>query len=454
MVRDMTKGRPLGRILGFCLPLLVGNLFQQFYNMADSIIVGQFLGKSAFAAVGSTGSINFLIIGFVLGLASGFSIPVSQEFGAGDENAMRRCVANSIYLSAAITLLLTLVTVLTTRQILVLLRTPEDILEDAYAYILIIFAGMAATMLYNLPAGILRALGDSKTPLYFLAVACVLNVALDYVFIAIVPLGVAGAAYATVVSQAVSGLLCLIYIKKKFPILRLSKEDMRPNRQICHRLLNAGVPMGLQFSITAVGSIILQAAVNGLGSDVVAAISAASRVQAIVTAPMETMGITMATYCGQNYGAGRIDRVRKGVLQSTIVSMAYCVLAFFASVQFGRQISRLFIQGSETVIFDYIHQFLFVNGAFFPLLMIILIYRNSLQGLGFSRAAMFAGLFELIGRSAVAFWLVGPFGYAAVCYANPAAWVLADALLLPLYIYEIKRMLRWQAGRERLAAGA
>lgn len=441
MVKDLTTGNPLKLILLFSLPMVVGNLFQQFYNMADSIVVGQFLGVNALAAVGSTGSISFLVLGFATGTCSGLCIPVAQAFGAGDHKTMRRYVTNSVYIAAAITVLITAGTLLFTRQILVLMQTPADIFEDAYAYIIVVFAGTGALMLYNLLSGVLRALGDSKTPLYFLIVASVLNVGLDVLFIVPFRMGTAGAAYATVIAQAVSGLLCLVYIWKRFPILRMKREDWRPDAALIRRMLAMGVPMGLQFSLTAVGSILLQTAVNGLGSGIVAAVTAAGKVSLIVTQPMETIGLTMATYCGQNLGAGKIERIHRGIRTSVVLTLGYSVAACLIVALWGGEISRLFISGDDVDgILEQIRYFLIINGLFYPLLTLIFIFRNSLQGLGSGIPAMTAGIFELVGRSFVAFCLVGTFGFNAVCFANPAAWVAADLLLLPVYFVVIRRL--------------
>ncbi|HIQ58061.1 MAG TPA: MATE family efflux transporter [Candidatus Merdivicinus intestinavium] len=441
MVKDLTSGKPLKLILMFSLPLVLGNLFQQFYNMADTIIVGKCLGVNALAAVGSTGSLNFLVMGFATGICSGLTIPVAQYFGAKDEHNVRRCVANSLYVVLAITAVLTAATMLFTRQILALMQTPADIFEDAYAYIIVIFGGMGVTLLYNLLSGILRALGDSRTPLYFLVVASLLNVVLDLVFIQLFHTGVAGAAYATVISQGVSALLCLVYMVRKFPLLRIRGEDWSLSGSHVRRMLGIGVPMGLQFSITAVGSIILQSAVNSLGSSAVAAIAAGSKVQMLLTQPLETMGITMATYCGQNMGAMRVDRIRQGIRQATWVSLAYSVLAFGISFVAGKQIALLFLDAGEVQILNDVFRFLMVNGCFYPFLALIYLYRNSLQGLGYAVPAMAAGIFELVGRAAVAFCLVGIWGYSAVCFANPAAWIAADILLLPVY-FAVSRRLR------------
>ncbi len=440
MVKDLTNGSPLKLILMFSLPLVLGNLFQQFYNMADTIIVGKCLGVNALAAVGATGSLNFLIMGFATGTCSGLTIPVAQFFGAKDEHNVRRCVANSLYVVLAVTVVLTTVTMLSTRQILELMQTPSDIIDGAYDYLIVIFAGMGVTLLYNLLSGILRALGDSKTPLYFLIIASLLNVVLDLVFIQVFHSGVAGAAYATVISQGVAALLCLVYMIWKFPLLRITGADWQYSWSHIRRMLGIGIPMGLQFSITAVGSIILQSAVNSLGSGVVAAISAGSRVQMLLTQPLDTMGITMATYCGQNLGAMRPDRIRTGVRQATWVSLGYSVAAFLISIMAGKQISLLFLDAGEVQIIGEVYRFLMINGVFYPLLALIFIYRNSLQGLGYAVPAMAAGMFELVGRAAVSFCLVGTLGYTAVCLANPAAWIAADILLLPVYFMAMKRL--------------
>ena len=440
MTRDMTTGSPLAKILAFCAPLLVGNLFQQFYNLADSIIVGRILGVNAFAAVGSTGALNFLVLGFALGICSGFAIPIAQSFGAGDGEAVRSRAGQLVWLGAIFSLLLTALTYFTTGDILHLVNTPAEIYEDAYRYIFIIFMGSGATILYNLCSGVLRALGDSRTPLLFLIGAVAINVVLDIVFMTSLGMGVEGAAYATVISQAASGLACLLYIRARVPALHLRYQHLRPS---LHRMLyisSIGVPMGLQFSITAVGSIILQSAVNSLGAGAVAAVSAGARVHNIMAAPMETAGLTMATYCGQNLGAGRTDRIRKGVMSITWVTIGYSLLAFAVNYFAGTAIACLFMDADQTEILAQVHRYLTVNGMAYPLLVLIFIFRNSLQGMGFSSSAMFAGLAELIARALVAFGFVGRYAFAAVCVANPLAWLFADLILLPLYAVKLHRL--------------
>lgn len=440
MVKDLTEGKPLKLILMFSLPIVLGCLFQQFYSMSDTIIVGKCIGVNALAAVGATGSLNFLIMGFATGICSGLTIPMAQFFGAKDEENVRRCAANALYVVAAVTILLTAVTMLFTRQILELMQTPSDIFQGAYDYIIVIFAGMGVTLLYNLLSGILRALGDSKTPLYFLVIASLLNIVLDLIFIRNFGMNVEGAAYATVISQAVSALLCLAYMIWKFPILRLHTRDWQFRWNLITKMLQIGVPMGLQFSITAVGSIILQSAVNTLGSAAVAAVAAASKVQMILTQPLETLGVTMATYCGQNLGALKLKRIQTGVRQTIWVGLGYSVIGFLIGNLAGQQIALLFLDASETQILEQVGLFLFLNGIGFPLLGTLLIYRNALQGLGFAVPAMAAGMFELIGRAAVAFCLVGVFGFPAVCLANPAAWIMANILLVPVYYLSMRRL--------------
>jgi len=440
MVRDMTEGNPLKLILSFAFPLAVGNIFQQFYNMADTIIVGKFVGVDALAAVGSTGSLNFLILGFVLGVCGGFSIPVSQCFGAGDMKGMRRCVANAIYLGVGITAIFTLITMFFTRQFLVWMQTPADIFEGAYSYISVIFGGMFTMMTYNLLSGFLRALGDSRTPLLFLMISSITNVVLDLVFILLFDAGIAGAAWATVLSQGLSGVLCILFIVKRFPQLHLDKDDQQVDPAVMKRLLQNGIPMALQFSITAVGGVILQTAVNTLGSTVVAAITAGSKVQNLMTGPMDSLGSTSATYCGQNLGAKRIDRLHSGIRKLVLVITIYTCFATAVSMLFGSKIALLFIDGGETQVLEYVRTYLFINSAFFIALSMIFIFRNALQGMGFGFSAMLAGIFELVARTSVAFLLVKPFGFIGACMSNPAAWIAADLLLIPMYFFVMRKL--------------
>ena len=319
---DMTAGSPFKIILNFTIPIFIGNVFQQFYNMADTIIVGKFVGTGALAAVGSVGTIVFLIIGFLQGLTAGFSVLTAQRFGAGDMKNMRKSVGTACVLSVIITVIMTAGSMLGMKRLLEFMNTPEDIFADAYAYIMIICGGIAATVLYNLLSGILRALGDSKTPLYFLILSALLNVGLDLFFIIVFHMGVAGAAYATVISQGVSGIGCLIYIVKKVPLLKMQAEDFRPEGYLVKMEMAVGIPMALQYSITAIGTMMVQSSLNLLGSLSVAAFTAANKIESVVTQAYVALGTTMATYCAQNIGAGDIKRIRRGFKSATIMVLS------------------------------------------------------------------------------------------------------------------------------------
>lgn len=439
MTMDMTTGRPLSRILRFFVPVLLGNLLQQLYSTADSVIVSRFIGVDAFAGVSATGPLNFLILGLALGMCSGFAIPVSQEFGAGNHVNMRRCFANALYAGGVIAVIMAVATAILTPHILRLVGTPSDIFDYSCTYIRIIFIGIPATVLYNLLSGVMRAVGDGKTPLIMLLLSSVLNIILDIVFILVFKMGIAGAAVATILSQFVSGLLCLYVIFVRTDVLKVRAGEWTFSKAIVRRLVGIGMPMGLQFSITAIGSTILQSAVNSLGSGAVAAIGAGGRAQFIFTTPLEAIGVTMATYCGQNLGARRIDRVRKGVRDITIVMAIYCAVAFALQMLVGKYIVMLFTGVSDPMLLADATEYLNIVMAFAFLLAIVLIYRNSVQGLGYSNAAMFAGIMELFGRVFVAAVLVRNFGFIGASFANPAAWICADVLLVPLYFMIVKK---------------
>ncbi|MBR1820915.1 MAG: MATE family efflux transporter [Clostridia bacterium] len=440
MVRDMTHGSPMKLIFGFWFPLLLGNLFQQVYNLVDSIIVGRFVGVDAFAGVSATGSLNFMILGFLLGMCSGCAIPVAQSFGENDPHAMRKYFANAIYLCGGISVVMSVATVLLTPAILRWTGTPADIMDEAYHYIVYIFGGMVAIMLYNLSSGVLRAVGNTRTPLYFLILSCAVNVVLDLLFVVRFNMGVTGAAVATVVSQLLSGVLCMRLIFKKYDVLRIRGAEWKPDAACVRRLSGMGLPMGMQFSITAIGSLIMQTAVNSLGSGAVAAIGAGAKIYSLFCCPFDAIGATIATWCGQNLGARRIDRVRMGVRRSLLAMTVYAVLALGFVRLFGAPLIRLFITGEQTAIVADALKYLNMVVLFFIPLLLIFVLRNALQGLGFSRIAMFAGLFELVGRTFVAFTLVKPYGFSGAILANPAAWIMADVLLIPAYFSAIRRL--------------
>ena len=435
MTKDMTKGSPMGLILGFSIPLLFGFLFQQFYSLVDTVIVGRFLGTENLAAVGSTGSVNFLIIGFCMGICSGFSIPISHKFGAGDYSGMRRVVANCIWLSIAFAAVLTVLTTILCRPILVMMKTPENILEGAYTYIWIIFLGIPTTFLYNMTSGVIRALGDSKTPVIFLIMASFINIGLDLFFIINLQMGVAGAAWATVISQGVSGLCCLLFMIKKFEILRIQKGEWGFDTHLCGSLCGMGVPMGLQYSITAIGSVILQSATNSLGSDAVAAVTAAGRVSGFLACPFDAMGSTMATYGGQNVGAGKLERLGTGLKSCVMLGAGYSVIAFVIAFFAGEPLARLFLDADQVAIIGDVRLFLIINTLFYFPLALVNIVRFLIQGMGFPTFAILAGVFEMIARSLAGIFLVPVIGYMGVCLGSPIAWMFADAFLIPAYIH-------------------
>ena len=443
MTKDLTQGSPMGLIVRFALPTLLGMLFQQLYNMVDTMIVGKLLGASALAAVGSTGSINFFVIGFCMGLCGGFAIPVAQRMGANEPSKMRRYVANSAYLAALFSLLLTTATGLLCRTILTVMRTPADIFDNAYTYIFIIFMGIPATILYNLLAGILRSLGDSKTPVVFLALSSFLNIFLDFALILWFDAGVAGAAIATVVSQGISGVACLCYMAKKYPILRMSREERRLDVHSCRVLCAMGIPMGLQYSITAIGSVILQTAVNTLGSTYVAAVSAGVKLFQLLGCPFDAMGATMATYCGQNVGACRLDRLGQGIRSCSLLGLAYAVMAFCAMLVFADPCAMLFLNPSEPqldLLVSLTSRYVTSVTAFFFPLALVNIIRFSIQGMGYSSFAILAGVLEMAARAGVGLGLVPVFGYTAVCVASPAAWIAADLFLVPAAFACIRKL--------------
>lgn len=441
--RDLTTGSPMRLMLSFMLPLIFGLLFQQFYSMVDTVVVGKFLGVEALAGVGSTGSINFLVLGLCNGICAGFAIPVAQKFGQRDYDGLRRFVGNMIWLGVVIALTVTLTTTSLCRRILTWMDTPEDTFSYAYEYIWIIFLGIPATMLYNLLSGILRSLGDSRTPLYFLILSSLLNVALDVAFIVGFRMGVAGAGWATLLSQLISGALCLVYMAKRFPLLRLSRDDIRFRGVYARHLLAMGLPMGLQYSITAIGSILLQTAVNGLGANAMAAVTAGSKVTMLCACPFDAMGTTAATFAGQNLGAGKPERIHQGVRDCTVLGVVYSGAILLAMYFWGGSLSMLFLDSKDAAsvaaIAPMSRQFVLANLVFYVPLLFVNLLRFTIQGLGFSELAVVAGVFEMVARGVFGLCLVPWLGFSAVCFASPAAWIMADAFLFPAYVSCMKK---------------
>lgn len=435
MTKDMTKGSPFKLILGFAFPMLLGMLFQQFYNLVDTMIVGKTLGVSALAGVGATGSINFMIIGFCMGICNGFAIPVAQQFGAGKYSELRKYVFNGYICSAVFAVVMTVLSVVFCAPILRLLNTPDDIFMHAYNYIVIIFAGIPTVFLYNIVSGIIRSLGDSKTPVYFLVLSSVINIALDFILIIYVKMGVAGAGVATVVSQFISGVGCTIYMYKKFDILKATKQENVVGKRYVVNLCYIGVPMGLQYSITAIGSTILQAAVNGLGSSYVAAMTAGSKMFNFTCCPFDALGSTMATYGGQNVGAGKIDRLGKGIRAAMIIGAVYSVVALVVLFFTTDYIALLFVDAAEVEIIRLTRRFIIASALFYIPLTGVNVYRFCIQGMGYSVFAILAGVFEMLARTLVAIFLIPVIGFNGACLANPAAWIAADIFLIPAFMH-------------------
>ena len=440
MTNDMTKGNPLKIFIFFSIPLLIGNVFQQLYSMVDTIIVGRFVGVEALAAVGSTGSMFFLVNGMILGLTSGFGVLVAQKFGAKDDVAIKKAVASNIILTLVLTVFITIIALLVKNPLLRMMNTPDNIFDDASTYITVIFAGIITQALYNMAAGILRALGDSKTPLYFLMVSSIVNVILDLVFIINFKMGVAGAAYATNIAQGFSAVLCLIYSYKKFQVLRLKKEDFKVELSYYIKHLKVGVPMGLQFSVTAVGIIIVQSAINVFGSTVIASYTASSKVLQLVMQPATSFGVTIANYAGQNLGAGRFDRIKSGMKIMNKVSIITSLLAGLVLIFLGKYFVRLFIENPTAEIFTYSQLVFNYSAVFFIPLGFIFVYRNVLQGMGESFMPMMAGVLELIARSIVAFTLPKYIGFTGICLSDPVAWISASVFLMITYYKKMKKI--------------
>lgn len=433
MTKNMTEGHPLKIILLFSLPVLLGNLFQQFYNMVDTIIVGQYLGEDALAAVGSTGCIIFLVLGFANGIAQGFGVRISHSYGAKDFKLLKHYVALSLILTVAISCILTFITVLSSRQLLIWMNTPANILEMANDYIQVIYAGIILTMAYNVASGILRGIGDSKTPLYFLILSSFLNIFLDIFLIVVIPLGTAGAAYATIISQGVSAILCFLYMFKKFDILKISRDDIYADRIGIINMLSVGVPMALNYSVTAIGIMVFQSAVNVFGSSVVAAFTAASKVSNIATQTMPTLGTAMATYCGQNLGAGKYNRIFKGMKYAFFLSAGAAILAAGVCSLGGPYIISWFISNPTEEIYAYAMQYLYIISIYMLPLAWIFTYRNALQGLNRGFIPMLSGGVELICRYIVILLCAEPFGYKGICYADPITWIVTGLLLIVTY---------------------
>lgn len=434
MATSLTTGRPWRVILAFSIPLLIGNVVQQLYHFADAIVVGRQLGVESLAAVGATGPLLFLLLGFAWGLTSGFAIPIAQAFGARDDAAVRRSVATGVLLSGATSVLLTVVAPLISEPLLQLLQTPPELLAEATVFTQISFLGAGATMFFNYLSAIIRAIGDSRTPLVFLTVSCVLNVGLVVLMVGPLEWGVAGAALATVVAQAVSVVLCLEFVRRRLPMLHLRRMDWKVTREDVSEHLRLGLPMGFQASIIAIGTLTVQVALNTLGSDAVAAYTTASRVDSLAVALLSSLGLAVSMYAAQNHGGRRPDRIRRGVVEATWMSIAAGVALGGLLIAFGTPMVRLFIgDGSDTVV-DLAHRMLIINGCGYWALGVLFVLRGALQGLGHTLIPTVTGVIELVARVGAAVLLGALIGFDGVALSNPLAWVGAIVLLVPAYV--------------------
>ena len=436
----MTKGSPLRLIIFFTIPVLLGNIFQNVYNLMDSVIVGRFLGVNALAAVGTTGTLAFVVFGWITGMTGGFGILLAQSFGAGDEKRLRHYTVMSLYLCIIMAAVMTGGLLLMNRGILKLMNTPDTIIDDTAGYIGIIYAGLPVTIAYNMLSAVSRSLGDSRTPLIFLILSSVLNVILDILLIAVIPLGVRGAAYATVIAQAVSVVSCFFYIKKKYDILKIRKEEWGFSAASAGRMMMMGVPMALQFSITGIGTVMVQAAVNLLGATYIAAFSASGKICNIVTQAFPSIGITLATYVGQNMGAGEIRRIRQGVKITQIITIIVGVVCGLAVFFWGGAASRLFVADPTGEIRTICNEYFHATAWCYPFLGSIFIYRNTLQGMGDGLVPMVGGIFELLARGIMVTVLAGPLGFLGICLCDPGAWLAALIPLVPVYIIRMKKI--------------
>lgn len=443
---DLTTGHPLRQILIFSIPLVFGTIFQQLYSFADTVIVGRCLGTDALAAVGATSSLHFLILGFVQGACVGFGIPVAQSYGAKERDEMCRYLWNGTWICLLISLFLSLGSVLLTDTLLAIMNTPEEIFFMARAYIVILFAGISASVLYNYSVSVMRAMGDSRHPFYFLLFSSVLNVILDYVLIAFFHMGVSGAAAATVFSQFVSGVLNVWWMFRRMDMIQGKKSQMKPSLPHIKRLCVVGLPMGFEYSVSAIGAVILLNSINTLGSGAVAAQTAGEKIRQMFTLPMESVGMAIATYAGQNFGAGKLKRIRQGIKQGMVIQLVYCAVIWAVLLGMNGLLVQIVLGEAQPEISAEAGRYLFIVSCLFIFHGSLMVFRNTLQGMGYSFHAIISGVWELAGRSLGGWLAVYGAGFTAVCLANPLAWIFA----LCYCIYMVRYFLRKNERKQNL----
>ncbi len=430
-MKDLTKGNTLKVIINFTIPIFVGSLFQLFYSLVDTRIVGSTLGEEALAAVGATATLNSLIVGFLIGLTNGFSVITAQYFGAGDKDKVRKSVAQSLQLGLILSVFLTIISVTGLKHILQWLNMPEEHFWQGYAYIVVILAGMTTAMLYNVCASVLRAVGDTVTPLCFLIISTLLNIFLDYALILGAGMGVEGAAYATVISQAIAFVSCAVYMFRKYDFLRFQRKDFGFDSQMAGRILTSGLSMGFMQSLVSLGTVSLQSAINTFGTNTIVAHTAARKITELFMLPFGVLGMTMTTFCGQNRGAGRIDRIKDGIKKALFLAWGWCALVVLASYTIAPFLIRAVTATTVREVIDTAVLYLKVDTLLYFVTAVITIFRNALQGIGDWFVPIISSSIELAGKILVVIFLTPLLHYWGIILAEPIVWIL---MVIPLII--------------------
>ncbi len=439
-MKDLTSGRPLKLIVMFALPILLGNVFQQAYNLTDTIIIGKVLGKNSLAAVGSTSAVVSLMFNIINGLVTGFAIVVSKNYGADNKEETRRSIARTIVFSGAATALIIAATLCFISPLLKALDTPEGIFDEARLYLSIVAGGLVVTLLYNLEAGILRAVGDSVVPLIILIISTALNIGMDLLFVCVFDMGVSGAALATVAAQLVSAALCLVYMIKRRPFLIVKPRDFRFTADTSAELLSAGVGMALMYSIVDIGSIVLQNGVNGFGEDIIAAHTAARKIFSMTLIPFSSISATLVTYCSQNRGVGKYSRIGKGIRDGLIITLSWATLALGVVYIGGDFLVKLIVSDADTEIVETAVYYLRVNVLFYYCLAMLLGLRSALQGLGKSLVPIIASIIELVWKICTVVFMIPHFGYFGVIISEPIIWTICAVMIGIIAVVTLKRM--------------
>ena len=448
-MKDLTKGKPIRLILLFAVPLFVGQLFQLFYSLADTRIVGQTLGDEALAAVGATTTLSDMLLSFLNGLTNGFAIVIATCFGAKDERQMKKAMGGTILLGSCCAVVLSGLCLLNMSGLLKLLNISPELFAAARGYIGIVIAGLLAATLYNICAAMLRAIGDSFTPLLFLILAAFLNIAMDYGFILCLHTGVEGAAYATVIAQAVSAFLCFLYMRRKYPQLTLKKEDFKPDMILYKKLFGAGLSMGFMTSLVGIGTMALQTSINTFGTDIIVAHTAARKISSIYMLPFSVMGTTLATYCGQNLGAGKYSRIRQGIRDTVLVTFVWCTGVIISAYTVAPWLIRMVTATQKKDIIDTASLYLRVNTPFYYVPTVICLFRNSMQGFGDNRTPVVSSSLEMIGKVLIALLLAPAIGYYGIIVAEPIVWFI---MVIPLVVNMVRSPVLKMKDREGTSA--